>query len=64
MVKLADTEKGKVCADGKIRKSLTEHDHDRLHIAIKQAKEVMEGAGVSVLLLGSSYWGHLVAQCP
>lgn len=65
MVKLADTEKGKVCADGKIRKSLTEHDHDRLHIAIKQAKEVMEGAGVSgPFVRGVHNGGHLGGTVP
>jgi choline dehydrogenase-like flavoprotein len=60
MVKLADTEEGAVYADGKIDKPLNEHDRERLNIAIKQAKEVMEGAGVSgPFVEGVHNGGHL-----
>lgn len=65
MVKLADTEKGSVYADGNIDKPLTEHDRDRLNIAIKQAKEVMENAGVSgPFVEGVHNGGHLGGTVP
>ena len=65
MVKLADTEKGSVNADGKIDKPLTEHDRERLNIAINQAKEIMEGAGVSgPFVEGVHNGGHLGGTVP
>jgi choline dehydrogenase-like flavoprotein len=60
MVKLADNEEGAVYADGKVDKPLTGHDQDRLDIAISQAQEVMEGAGISgPFVRGVPNGGHL-----
>ena len=65
MVKLADTEEGTVCSDGKVDKSLTEHDQDRLDVAINQAHEVMEGAGISgPFVKGVHNGGHLGGTVP
>ncbi len=55
MVKISRfKKKGSVGADGRIKKSPTEHDQKRLDIAINQAREVMEGAGVFKPLSGCS----------
>ena len=65
MVKLADTEEGTVYADGKIDKPLQKHDRERLSIAISQAREVMEGAGVSgPFVEGVHNGGHLGGTVP
>ncbi|MCC7559511.1 MAG: FAD-dependent oxidoreductase [Methanobacterium sp.] len=65
MVKLADTEEGTVYSDGKVGKSLTDHDQARLDIAISQAQEVMEGAGISSpLVKGVHNGGHLGGTVP
>lgn len=65
MVKLADTETGTVYADGKIDKPLQKHDKERLSIAISQAREVMEGAGVSgPFVEGVHNGGHLGGTVP
>ena len=65
MVKLADTEEGTVHANGKIDKPLTNHDHERLKVAINQAREVMECAGVSGPFVKGLYnGGHLGGTVP
>ncbi|MDO5836765.1 MAG: FAD-dependent oxidoreductase [Methanobacterium sp.] len=65
MVKLADTEKGAVLANGKVEKHLTGHDQGRLDLAIRQAKEVMEGAGiVGPFIRGVHNGGHLGGTVP
>ena len=65
MVKLADTEEGTVYANGKVDKPLTAHDHERLDLAINQAQEVMEGAGVSgPFIRGVPNGGHLGGTVP
>lgn len=65
MVKLADTEIGTVYTDGKIDKPLTEHDRERLKVAINQAKKVMEGAGVlGHFVEGVHNGGHLGGTVP
>ncbi len=65
MVKLADIEEGEVNADGKINKPLQKHDKERLSIAIRQAREVMEGAGVlGPFVEGVLNGGHLGGTVP
>jgi choline dehydrogenase-like flavoprotein len=65
MVKLADIEEGTVYADGKVDKPLTGHDQERLDIAIGQAQEVMEGAGISgPFVRGVHNGGHLGGTVP
>lgn len=65
MVKLADTEEGAVYADGKVDKHLTGHDQELLDLAIRQAQEVMEGAGVSgPFFRGVPNGGHLGGTVP
>ncbi|EKQ52603.1 MAG: choline dehydrogenase-like flavoprotein [Methanobacterium sp. Maddingley MBC34] len=65
MVKLADTEEGAVYSNGKVNKSLTSHDEERLDLAIRQAQEVMEGAGVSgPFIRGVPNGGHLGGTVP
>jgi len=65
MVKLADTEQGAVFADGKVDKPLTQHDLKRLDLAIGQAKEIMEGSGVSgPFVQGLHHGGHLGGTVP
>ncbi|MFA0833073.1 MAG: GMC family oxidoreductase N-terminal domain-containing protein [Methanobacterium formicicum] len=65
MVKLADIEQGTVYADGTVDKPLTGHDQERLDIAISQAQEVMEGAGISgPFVRGVHNGGHLGGTVP
>jgi len=65
MVKLADVEQGAVYADGTVDKPLTGHDEERLNIAISQAQEVMEGAGISgPFVRGVHNGGHLGGTVP
>lgn len=65
MVKLADIEQGAVYADGTVDKPLTGHDQERLDIAISQAQEVMEGAGISgPFVRGIHNGGHLGGTLP
>lgn len=65
MVKLADEEQGTVYADGRVDKAITSHDRSRLDEAIKQAKQVMEGAGVSgPFVEGVHNGGHLGGTVP
>lgn len=65
MVKLADIEEGTVYADGKVDKPLTVNDQERLDIAISQAQEVMEGAGISgPFIRGVHNGGHLGGTVP
>ncbi len=65
MVKLADEEQGTVHADGKVDKRITAHDKSRLDVAMKQAKDVMESAGVSgPFVRGVHNGGHLGGTVP
>nr|WP_319373965.1 GMC family oxidoreductase N-terminal domain-containing protein [uncultured Methanobacterium sp.] len=65
MVKLADIEEGAVYTDGTVDKALTGHDQERLDIAISQAQEVMEGAGISgPFVRGVHNGGHLGGTVP
>ncbi|TMS42685.1 MAG: GMC family oxidoreductase [Methanobacterium sp.] len=65
MVKLADEEQGTVYADGKVDKEITSHDRSRLDEAIKKAKQVMVGAGVSgPFIEGVHNGGHLGGTVP
>lgn len=65
MVKLADTEEGTVYSNGKVNKNLTNHDEETLDLAITQAQEVMEGAGVSgPFIRGVPNGGHLGGTIP
>jgi choline dehydrogenase-like flavoprotein len=65
MVKLADEEQGTVYANGRVEKEITSHDRSRLDEAIKQAKQVMEGAGVSgPFVEGVHNGGHLGGTVP
>lgn len=65
MVKLADVEEGTVYEDGRVDKSLTDHDQQRLDRAICQAQEVMEGAGISgPFVRGVPNGGHLGGTVP
>jgi choline dehydrogenase-like flavoprotein len=65
MVKLADTEEGAVYSNGKVNKPLTSHDEERLDLAISQAQEVMESAGVSgPFIRGVPNGGHLGGTVP
>lgn len=65
MVKLADEEQGTVYADGRVEKEITSPDKSRLDEAIKQAKQVMEGAGVSgPFIEGVHNGGHLGGTVP
>ena len=65
MVKLADEEQGTVHADGSVDKRMTSHDKSRLDVAMKQAKEVMESAGVSgPFVRGVHNGGHLGGTVP
>ena len=65
MVKLADMEQGIVYADGKVEKSLSEHDRERLDFAMSQAKLVMESAGVTgPFVEGILNGGHLGGTVP
>lgn len=65
MVKLADEEQGTVYADGRVKKEISSHDKSRLNVAIKQAKELMESAGVSgPFIPGVHNGGHLGGTVP
>ena len=65
MVKLADAEEGTVSANGKVEKSLTSYDQERMDLAISQAREIMEGAGVSEPFVQGMYnAGHLGGTVP
>ena len=65
MVKLADEEQGTVHADGTVKKEISNQDKTRLDVAIKQAKQVMEGAGVSSPFIeGVHNGGHLGGTVP
>ena len=65
MVKLADVEQGAVHADGKVEKPLTQHDRERLDLAVSHARQVMECAGVSgPFIEGVLNGGHLGGTVP
>jgi choline dehydrogenase-like flavoprotein len=65
MIKLADEEQGTVYADGKVKKEITPHDKSRLDEALKQAREVMESAGVQgPFIPGAHNGGHLGGTVP
>jgi choline dehydrogenase-like flavoprotein len=60
LIKLADTEIGRVYADGTIAKSLTEIDKKRLDKARIEATEIMEASGVrGPFVDGMIHGGHL-----
>lgn len=65
MVKLADVEQGAVYADGKVEKPLDQNDRERLDLALSQARQVMEGAGVTgPFIEGVLNGGHLGGTVP
>ena len=65
MVKLADEENGSIDADGKVHKALTENDWQRLEFALRQARKIMESAGVSgPFVKGVPNGGHLGGTVP
>ncbi len=65
MVKLADIEEGAVFADGKVQKTIKREDHARLDAAIREAKKIMEAAGVSgPYINGVHNGGHLGGTVP
>lgn len=65
MVKLADKEQGAVYTDGSVQKKMTQHDLSRLDEALKQAKNVLESAGVSGPFTRGVYnGGHLGGTVP
>jgi choline dehydrogenase-like flavoprotein len=65
MIKLADEEQGTVYADGSVKKDISLYDKSRLDDALKQAKEIMESAGVSgPFIPGVVNGGHLGGTTP
>jgi choline dehydrogenase-like flavoprotein len=65
MIKLADTENGRVNADGTITKSFTEVDKKRLEKAKMEATEIMEASGVKGPFVdGMIHGGHLGGTAP
>ncbi len=65
MIKLADTENGRVNVDGTIVKSLTDMDRQRLEEAKIEAKKIMEDSGVTGPFIdGMIHGGHLGGTVP
>jgi choline dehydrogenase-like flavoprotein len=65
MIKLADTEKGSVSADGTVTKTLTDVDRQRLEEAKAEAKQIMEASGVAGPFVdGIVHGGHLGGTVP
>jgi len=65
MIKLADTENGRVNADGTVVKSLTDLDKKRLEEGKAEAKEIMEASGVmGPFVDGMIHGGHLGGTVP
>lgn len=65
MIKLADTARGSVDANGTVRKALTVEDLQRLDEARVEAIAIMEGAGVSGPFVdGGLNGGHLGGTAP
>ncbi len=65
MIKLADTENGRVNADGTVVKSLTEVDKRRLAVGKEEALEIMEACGVEGPFVdGMVHGGHLGGTVP
>jgi choline dehydrogenase-like flavoprotein len=65
MIKLADSEQGKVNADGTVTKPLEPIDHERLEKAKVEAREIMEATGVKGLFVdGMVHGGHLGGTVP
>ena len=65
MIKLADSENGRVNADGTVVKSLTDLDKKRLEEAKAEAKEIMEASGVTGPFIdGMIHGGHLGGTAP
>jgi len=65
MIKLADTENGRVNADGTVAKSLTDLDKKRLEEAKAEAREIMEASGVTGPFIdGMIHGGHLGGTAP
>ena len=60
MIKLADSEQGTVFPDGRVAKSLTEVDRQRLTEAKKEAERILDRAGVAGPFVdGMLHGGHL-----
>jgi len=65
MIKLADTENGRVNADGTVAKSLTDLDKQRLEEAKAEAMEIMGASGVTGPFVdGMIHGGHLGGTVP
>lgn len=65
MIKLADSENGKVNADGTVSKSLTDLDRDRLEEGREDAQQIMEASGVKGPFVdGMIHGGHLGGTVP
>ena len=65
MIKLADSENGRVNADGTVVKSLTDLDKKRLEEAKAEAREIMEASGVTGPFIdGMIHGGHLGGTAP
>ncbi|MGC9516671.1 MAG: GMC family oxidoreductase N-terminal domain-containing protein [Methanomicrobiales archaeon] len=65
MIKLADTEKGTVFEDGRIKKQITSHDNSRFNEAILQAEKIMKKSGISGPYIQGLYnGGHLGGTAP
>lgn len=65
MVKLADTEKGSVDAEGTVTKSITDDDRQRLEEGKAKVRDIMEASGVSGPFVdGMLHGGHLGGTVP
>jgi choline dehydrogenase-like flavoprotein len=65
MIKLADTENGRVNTDGTVTKSLTDIDNKRLDEAKVKATEILEASGVKGPFIdGMVHGGHLGGTVP
>ncbi len=65
MIKLADTENGRVNPDGSVVKSLTDLDKNRLEEGRAEAEEIMEASGVNGPFVdGMIHGGHLGGTVP
>jgi choline dehydrogenase-like flavoprotein len=65
MIKLADTEQGKVSADGTVTKTVTKNDIESLERAKVEAKSIMESSGVcGPFVDGMVHGGHLGGTVP
>ncbi|RJR30667.1 MAG: GMC family oxidoreductase [Candidatus Latescibacterota bacterium] len=65
MVKLADEPNGAVSADGRVTKSVTSADRERLDAAVDEARRIMEAAGVEgPFVRGMLNGGHFGGTVP